>query len=167
MVRPRSSRVLKETSGDRRQQLLSICLEYLERYYVLITFTSFVMSPKFRRGGGDGELSFEQWVGGRPELYSILQRMLRRNPIAALSLNHPSLERRTSNRHIEAAHSGDQTPVNEGEEEADEMALALARHVAVLAPASLLERSNRGATPNACFPCHAGATARCLALTLC
>ena len=45
-----------------------VCLEYLERYYVLITFTAFLFDP----GAGPAAPppgSFGQWAARRPELH--------------------------------------------------------------------------------------------------
>lgn len=65
---------------------VQVCLEYLERYYFLIAFTAYLSGPSFDPGGAD-HTSFAEWWRHRPELRSVLERMLRRNPLAALSLD--------------------------------------------------------------------------------
>ena len=39
--------MVHETNEDKRNALLHVCLEYLERYYVLIAFAAFMMEPEF------------------------------------------------------------------------------------------------------------------------
>ena len=63
-----------------------MCLEYLERYYFLIAFTAYLSGPAFSPGT-PSHLTFAEWWHARPELRSVLERMLRRNPLAALSLD--------------------------------------------------------------------------------
>ena len=63
-----------------------VCLEYLERYFVLICFVSYVCGAHFPPGSPSA-LSFGEWLAARPELRSILERLLRYNPAAALALN--------------------------------------------------------------------------------
>lgn len=63
-----------------------VCLEYLERYFVLICFVSYVCGAHFPPGS-PAALSFGEWLAARPELRSILERLLRYNPAAALALN--------------------------------------------------------------------------------
>ena len=67
--------------------LLQVCLEYLERYYFLIAFTAYLAGPSFDPGSPAAHATFAEWWRHRPELRSILERMLRRNPLAALSLD--------------------------------------------------------------------------------
>eukprot|EP00963_Diacronema_lutheri_P007046 scaffold625_cov324-Pavlova_lutheri.AAC.80 len=78
------SSILTARGEDRRNLALGRTLEYLQRYYVLVAFSSYVLSSQYKK------LSFEEWMQSRPELYSVLQRMLRRNPSAALSLHEVS-----------------------------------------------------------------------------
>lgn len=78
------SSILTARGEDRRNLALGRTLEYLQRYYVLVAFSSYVLSPQYKK------ISFEEWMQSRPELYSVLQRMLRRNPSAALSLHEVS-----------------------------------------------------------------------------
>lgn len=65
---------------------LQVCLEYLERYFVLICFVSYIYGAHFPPAC-PAALSFGEWLGARPELRSILERLLRYNPAAALGLN--------------------------------------------------------------------------------
>ncbi|CAG9460890.1 unnamed protein product [Pedinophyceae sp. YPF-701] len=91
------TRVLKSFQfEDERSRVLSVCQEYLERYCVLLTFSSYLLSrdfcplnmtPAALRTARVPVVSFESWTGARPELSSILQRMLRRNPVAALAMH--------------------------------------------------------------------------------
>lgn len=41
------NRLMHESNDNKRNALLHVCLEYLERYYVLIAFTAFIMDPHF------------------------------------------------------------------------------------------------------------------------
>jgi hypothetical protein len=79
-------RIFYEANDTRRQSLLQVCLEYLERYFVLICFVSYVCGAHFPPGS-PAALSFGEWLAARPELRSILERLLRYNPAAALALN--------------------------------------------------------------------------------
>jgi hypothetical protein len=65
-----------------------VCLEYLERYFTLICFCSYITGAHFPPAS-PAALTFGEWLGGRPELRSILERLLRYNPAAALGLNKP------------------------------------------------------------------------------
>ena len=44
-----------------------VCLEYLERYYVLIAFASYLLEPSFD-ATNPGHLPFGRWLAQRPEL---------------------------------------------------------------------------------------------------
>jgi hypothetical protein len=70
-------RLMAETKESRRAQLMGVCLEYLERYYMLIAFTSYLTWPKFDPAA-PGHVTFQDWMDSRPELRSVLSRMLRR-----------------------------------------------------------------------------------------
>lgn len=83
------TRLLAETKEHKRSVMLAVCLQYLERYYMLIVFCTYLQSPKFCPSAS-GHTSFPVWRSQRPELVSILQRMLRRNPMAALELQWPA-----------------------------------------------------------------------------
>uniref|UniRef100_A0A7S3QUH6 Tyrosine specific protein phosphatases domain-containing protein n=1 Tax=Dunaliella tertiolecta TaxID=3047 RepID=A0A7S3QUH6_DUNTE len=79
-------RFLKEAREKQRNVLLNVCLEYLERYYMLIAFTGYLTSSQFDPGSPT-HVPFPQWMAERPELRSILIRLLRRNSMAALELH--------------------------------------------------------------------------------
>ena len=68
-----------------------VCLEYLERYFILICFVSYISGlhfPPAPPGAAPaGPLTFGEWLGARPELRGILERLLRYNPAAALGLD--------------------------------------------------------------------------------
>ena len=109
----------------------SVALEYLERYCVLILFTAYLGGP-----GSDveapGHESFAAWMRARPELRSVLTRMLRRNPLAALELHHP--DRAAVGRHPCASDDDDDD---------DEAALLLAaRRGAVLGAHTILKEDH-------------------------
>ena len=80
------SRIFQEPNEMRRQSLLQVCLEYLDRYYSLIVFSAYLDDPGFAFGT-KSHVSFSQWVKDRPELLGILERLLRANPLAALSFD--------------------------------------------------------------------------------
>ena len=63
-----------------------MCLEYLDRYYSLIVFSAYLDDPGFAFGTRS-HTSFSQWVNDRPELLGILERLLRANPLSALSFD--------------------------------------------------------------------------------
>ena len=77
--------ISKEVNETRREAALLRGAEYLERYYVLVSFGAYLQSPSFVPGVS----SFAAWMHERPELQSILRRMLWRNPMSALAA--PSL----------------------------------------------------------------------------
>ena len=58
-----------QVDETRREAALLRGAEYLERYYVLISFGAYVQSPDFVIGLS----SFETWIHARPELQSILK----------------------------------------------------------------------------------------------
>lgn len=47
---------------------LQVCLEYLERYYVLIAFTAYLFEPGFNPESHH-QASLAHWMKRRPELY--------------------------------------------------------------------------------------------------
>ena len=47
---------------------MQVCLEYLERYYVLIAFTAYLFEPGFDPESRT-QVSLAQWMKRRPELY--------------------------------------------------------------------------------------------------
>ena len=75
--------VLKEHDDRKKSQNLSRCADYLERYAVLLLFASYVLDER----EGDERISFDKWWSKRPELSSVLNRLLRRDPLAALLLH--------------------------------------------------------------------------------
>jgi hypothetical protein len=81
------ARIFFEPNDIRRHSLLQVSLEYLERYYMLIVFAAYLSSPVFAPGQDGRHESFEGWWAARPELQSILLRLLRLNPVAALALD--------------------------------------------------------------------------------
>eukprot|EP00884_Botryococcus_braunii_P001844 jgi/Botrbrau1/11660/Bobra.168_2s0015.2 len=81
-------RLMAENLEEKKNDLLHVCLEYLERYYVLIVFTAFLFGPSFDPQSPHSP-SFKEWRDERPELQSVLDRMLRRNPRQALALHRP------------------------------------------------------------------------------
>eukprot|EP00899_Mesostigma_viride_P028287 jgi/Mesvir1/8643/Mv02588-RA.1 len=81
--------VQTQTEERKRESMLRFFVEYLERYYYLIAFSSYLWSEK---KGELPEVPFEQWMASRPEMYSILRRLVRRDPIKALSYPCLSLE---------------------------------------------------------------------------
>ncbi|KAL6757552.1 inositol hexakisphosphate-domain-containing protein [Haematococcus lacustris] len=83
------ARFAKEAREKQRNLLLSVCLEYLERYYMLISFAGYLTSTAFDPGSPHHQ-SFPAWMAARPELRSILMRLLRRNSMAALELHQRS-----------------------------------------------------------------------------
>eukprot|EP00882_Tetradesmus_deserticola_P020745 GHRQ01022416.1.p1 GENE.GHRQ01022416.1~~GHRQ01022416.1.p1 ORF type:complete len:176 (+),score=42.09 GHRQ01022416.1:318-845(+) len=70
-------RLMAESKESRRAQLMGVCLEYLERYCMLIAFTSYLTWPRFDPAA-PGHVTFQDWMDSRPELRSVLSRMLRR-----------------------------------------------------------------------------------------
>lgn len=80
------SRIFREPNEMRRQSLLQVCLEYLDRYYSLIVFSAYLDDPGFAFGSNT-HVPFSQWVEERPELLGILERLLRANPLSALSFD--------------------------------------------------------------------------------
>ena len=47
---------------------MQVCLEYLERYYVLIAFTAYLFEPGFDPESRS-QVTLAQWMKRRPELY--------------------------------------------------------------------------------------------------
>ncbi|KQK14315.1 paladin [Brachypodium distachyon] len=87
------SSTLRQPDEMKREASLSFFVEYLERYYFLICFAVYVHSVSSAHQATSSEVSFSDWMRARPELYSILRRLLRRDPMGALgySSSKPSL----------------------------------------------------------------------------
>ncbi|CAN6317707.1 unnamed protein product [Urochloa humidicola] len=77
--------ILRQSDEMKREASLSFFVEYLERYYFLICFAVYVHSvSSAHQTKFSVEVSFSDWMRARPELYSILRRLLRRDPMGAL-----------------------------------------------------------------------------------
>ncbi|EEF47124.1 conserved hypothetical protein [Ricinus communis] len=88
------NRILRQPDEMKREASLSFFVEYLERYYFLICFAVYIHSERDAlRSSSFGHSSFADWMRARPELYSILRRLLRRDPMGALGYasSKPSL----------------------------------------------------------------------------
>ncbi|CAM6102777.1 unnamed protein product [Calypogeia fissa] len=82
--------IQRQADEKKREAALSYFVEYLERYYFLICFAVYIHTDQIallpNRNPGQG--GFQQWMRARPELYSILRRLLRRDPMGALGYSH-------------------------------------------------------------------------------
>jgi hypothetical protein len=58
---------MAENNEEKKNDLLQVCLEYLERYYVLTSFTAFLFGPSFEPNSPHRP-SFGEWSKQRPEL---------------------------------------------------------------------------------------------------
>ncbi|KAL9435401.1 hypothetical protein AB3S75_021637 [Citrus x aurantiifolia] len=77
--------ILRQPDEMKRQASLSFFVEYLERYYFLICFAVYIHTERAAlRSSSFGHSSFADWMKARPELYSIIRRLLRRDPMGAL-----------------------------------------------------------------------------------
>ncbi|KAF9620477.1 hypothetical protein IFM89_013094 [Coptis chinensis] len=77
--------ILRQPDEMKREASLSFFVEYLERYYFLICFAVYIHTDRAAlHPGSFGQSSFTEWMRARPELYSILRRLLRRDPMGAL-----------------------------------------------------------------------------------
>eukprot|EP00850_Spirogloea_muscicola_P002322 SM000009S23451 [mRNA] locus=s9:35424:44183:- [translate_table: standard] len=75
----------RQADEKKREAALSNFVEYLERYYFLICFAVYLhTNPYSSKGQTPIEGGFQAWMKDRPELYSILRRLLRRDPMGAL-----------------------------------------------------------------------------------
>ncbi|XP_074303708.1 uncharacterized protein LOC141638201 isoform X2 [Silene latifolia] len=74
--------ILHQPDEMKREASLSFFVEYLERYYFLICFAVYLHTKSAVTS--TVECSFAEWMSARPELYSILRRLLRRDPMGAL-----------------------------------------------------------------------------------
>ncbi|XP_042502198.1 paladin isoform X1 [Macadamia integrifolia] len=88
------SSILRQPDEMKREASLSFFVEYLERYYFLICFAVYIHTEiASLLSSASGQSSFAYWMRARPELYSILRRLLRRDPMGALGYSSlkPSL----------------------------------------------------------------------------
>ncbi|KAK1398683.1 Paladin [Heracleum sosnowskyi] len=77
--------ILRQSDEMKRAALLSFFVEYLERYYYLICFSVYLHTERAALDpGSSSHCSFYEWMKSRPELYTIIQRLLRRDPMGAL-----------------------------------------------------------------------------------
>ncbi|CAL9065489.1 unnamed protein product [Musa banksii] len=86
--------ILRQPDEMKREALLSFFVEYLERYYFLICFAVYIHTERAAlHSVSSDQISFSEWMRARPELYSILRRLLRRDPMGALGYSSlkPSL----------------------------------------------------------------------------
>ncbi|XP_051141675.1 uncharacterized protein LOC127258753 isoform X2 [Andrographis paniculata] len=79
------SSILCQADEMKREASLSFFVEYLERYYFLICFAVYLHTERENLLPiCSTQCSFTEWMRARPELYSILRRLLRRDPMGAL-----------------------------------------------------------------------------------
>uniref|UniRef100_A0A803M784 Paladin n=1 Tax=Chenopodium quinoa TaxID=63459 RepID=A0A803M784_CHEQI len=79
------SSILHQPDEMKREASLSFFVEYLERYYFLICFAVYLHTEGAALTPCSSVLcSFADWMRARLELYSILRRLLRRDPMGAL-----------------------------------------------------------------------------------
>ncbi|CAH9140358.1 unnamed protein product [Cuscuta epithymum] len=77
--------ILRQPDEMKKAAALSFFVEYLERYYFLICFAVYLHTEREAlHPRSSGWSSFTDWMRARPELYSILRRLLRRDPMGAL-----------------------------------------------------------------------------------
>ncbi|XP_020701616.1 paladin [Dendrobium catenatum] len=80
--------ILRQPDEKKREASLSFFVEYLERYYFLICFAVYIHTERAVLHAISSERNtFSDWMRARPELYSILRRLLRRNPMGALGFS--------------------------------------------------------------------------------
>lgn len=78
--------IQRQPDEKKRESALSFFVEYLERYYFLICFAVFIHTDRTALCSySSTQSSFADWMKARPELYSILRRLLRRDPMGALT----------------------------------------------------------------------------------
>ncbi|XP_024981038.1 paladin isoform X1 [Cynara cardunculus var. scolymus] len=77
--------ILRQPDEMKREALLSFFVEYLERYYYLICFAVYLhIERAVHHLRSPGHFNFYDWMKARPELYTIIRRLLRRDPMGAL-----------------------------------------------------------------------------------
>ncbi|KAK8954830.1 hypothetical protein KSP39_PZI001610 [Platanthera zijinensis] len=80
--------ILRQPDEKKKEASLSSFAEYLERYYFLICFAVYIHTERAALHAISSErTTFSNWMRARPELYSILRRLLRRNPMGALGFS--------------------------------------------------------------------------------
>jgi hypothetical protein len=120
--------LMLESDEKRREAALQRGIQYLERYFLLCAFAAYVYDPKFSAAAAvTAEGSFHSWMSRRPELQSILRRLLWRNPMGALA--QPSV--------LQAPASPTLPAVGDGSEAAD--AVVSGRAGAVLGASCILK----------------------------
>ncbi|KAH7442546.1 hypothetical protein KP509_03G093600 [Ceratopteris richardii] len=92
--------IQRQADEKKREAALSFFVEYLERYYFLICFAVYIHTDQcdLSAPNASTQHSFQAWMKARPELYSILRRLLRRDPMGALSFssNPPGFMKKNS-----------------------------------------------------------------------
>ncbi|CAM8986438.1 unnamed protein product [Rhodiola kirilowii] len=86
--------ILRQADELKRETSLSFFVEYLERYYFLICFAVYIHTERSALDPNSSDYNnFSDWMQARPELYSIIRRLLRRDPMGALGYStlKPSL----------------------------------------------------------------------------
>ncbi|KAL4574619.1 hypothetical protein LXL04_021454 [Taraxacum kok-saghyz] len=77
--------ILRQPDEMKREALLSFFVEYLERYYYLICFAVYLHTERaVHIPSSPYHFKFYDWMKARPELYTIIRRLLRRDPMGAL-----------------------------------------------------------------------------------
>ncbi|XP_058195962.1 uncharacterized protein LOC131312310 isoform X7 [Rhododendron vialii] len=77
--------IMRQPDEMKREASLSFFVEYLERYYFLICFAVYLHTEGAAlHARSPDQSSFAEWMKARPELYSIIRRLLRRDPMGAL-----------------------------------------------------------------------------------
>jgi len=94
--------LMQESDEKRREAALQRGIQYLERYFILCAFAAYVHGANFHStSSAVPQVTFHEWMSKRPELQSILRRLLWRNPMGAFA-HQPSVHPATA-----AAHGGD------------------------------------------------------------
>ena len=102
-------RFLKAASEMQRNNLQRVVIDYIERYFMLITFTSYLntvapdaapttqtpqqhaaLAAGVDGGRGAPAVTFKEWLKQRNELYSIRERLLWNNPLSAMEVHSPA-----------------------------------------------------------------------------
>ncbi|CAM8934542.1 unnamed protein product [Rhodiola kirilowii] len=132
--------ILRQADEMKREASLSFFVEYLERYYFLICFTVYIHTERSALDPNASDyISFSDWMKARPELYSIIRRLLRRDPMGALGYSNlkPSL--------MKIAESADGRPSEMG-------VVAASRNGKVLGSMTVLKSDHCPGCQNLCLP---------------